>query len=88
MDLAGPVPKNDLKEALMARSNVTELPEPFGLRKDPGKTKKTSFDLKPKPSPQSFVFLVLFLVLEALGFKKHKEQTSRFGRWAAEDIQM
>ena len=51
---------------------VFEDPKPKKNKKTLGKPKKTSFDLKPKHSPQSFVFLVLVLVLEALGSQKQK----------------
>ena len=36
LDVPGPIPKQDLRQAFLARSKVTQWPEPFGLRKDPG----------------------------------------------------
>eukprot|EP00438_Fugacium_kawagutii_P012958 Skav206848 [mRNA] locus=scaffold3577:158736:160658:- [translate_table: standard] len=39
MDVAGPIPKGPLKEALLSKAVPTEFPEPYGLRKDPESVK-------------------------------------------------
>lgn len=39
MDVAGPIPKGTLKEALLSKAVPTEFPEPRGLRKGPESVK-------------------------------------------------
>ena len=39
MHIPGLVPKGQIKEPLLAKCSPSDLPEPFGIRNDPGQTK-------------------------------------------------
>ncbi len=48
LDVPGPIPKGELKQALMSKVPVTDLPKPFGLAKDPGAGVKLDFAVFPQ----------------------------------------
>ena len=45
LDVPGPIPKTDIKEHLMSHSPLTDLPSPFGLKKDLGQSQRCRIDL-------------------------------------------
>ena len=45
LDVPGPIPKTDIKEHLMSHSPLTDLPSPFGLKKDLGQSQRCRIDI-------------------------------------------
>ena len=60
LDVPGPIPKNALKEAFLAKSSRVDFPEPFGLRKDPGQA-RIDIDVVPQTDGQFYICKIINL---------------------------
>ena len=61
MDVEGPLPKGDLKQAFMSKTSLAELPAPFGLAKDPKQHVKADIAVVPGNDGKYLVCKIIHL---------------------------